>query len=232
MKDLPRPDMPSLWQFAVANMKALPAVAIPSLNFTGIYGGYTTIAEAGGLAALLSMLAAPIVYRGCTIRELLPITAVAMRRSASIKIIVVAALLFGHWLTETRMPAKLVEFVISTELNAWQFLLFMNLAMLVLGTILEGLLIVLITAPLVIPLFRQFGIDPVHYAIIEVINIELAMLAPPVGLNFFELSGVSKAPVSEVTRGVLPFLALMLLPLGLVAFIPELSLTLPSLFFD
>ena len=178
------------------------------------------------------MLAALIVCRGCTIRKLLPITAVAMRRSASIKIIVVAALLFGHWLTETRMPAKLVELVISTELKAWQFLLFMNLAMLVLGTILEGLSIVLITVPLITPLFRQFGIDPVHYAIIVVIDIELAMLAPPVGLNLFELSGVSEAPVSEVIRGVLPFLELMLLPLGLVAFIPELSLTLPSLFFD
>ena len=164
-------------------------------------------------------------------RDFVPVTAVAMRRSAAIIMIVVAALLFGHWLTETRMPARLVEFVTEIDLKAWQFLIFMNLAMLLLGTVLEGLSIVLITVPLVLPLFRQFGIDPVHYAIIVVVNVEMAMLTPPVGLNLFVLSGVSKAPVSEVIRGILPFLVLMAALLLMVTFLPDLSLMLPDLVF-
>lgn len=228
-KRLPRLDRPSFRDFAGANLRALPAVMIPVIIFVGIYGGYATIAEAAGLAAMLSILVSLLVYRGCGLGDVLPLTAVAVRRSAAITMIVLAALLFGHWLTETRMPARLVEFVTAIDLKAWQFLLLMNLVMLLLGTVLEGLSIVLITVPLVMPLFQQFRIDPVHYAIIVVINIEMAMLTPPVGLNLFVLSGVSKAPVSEVIKGILPFLALMTGLLLLVTFYPQLSLALPGL---
>lgn len=227
-KKLPRTAPPTLKEFARVNLNALPAVLIPVVIFVGIYGGYATIAEAAGLAAFLAILVSLVVYRGCTLREVIPITAVALRRSAAIIMIVVAALLFGHWLTETRMPVKLVEFVTAIDLEAWQFLIIMSAIMLILGTVLEGLSIVLITVPLVLPLLHQFNIDPVHYAIIVVINIEMAMLTPPVGLNLFVLSSVSKAPVSEVIKGILPFLGLMAILLLAVTFVPALSLFLPA----
>jgi C4-dicarboxylate transporter DctM subunit len=227
-KKLPRTAPPTLKEFARDNLNALPAVLIPVVIFVGIYGGYATIAEAAGLAAFLAILVSLVVYRGCTLREVIPITAVALRRSAAIIMIVVAALLFGHWLTETRMPVKLVEFVTAIDLEAWQFLIIMSAIMLILGTVLEGLSIVLITVPLVLPLLHQFNIDPVHYAIIVVINIEMAMLTPPVGLNLFVLSSVSKAPVSEVIKGILPFLGLMAILLLAVTFVPALSLFLPA----
>ena len=225
---LPNRELPTPKAFILANIAALPAILIPVVIFVGIYGGYATIAEAAGLAAFLSIVVSLFVYRGCSFGEVIPITAVALRRSAAIIMIVVAALLFGHWLTETRMPAKLVEFVTEIDLKAWQFLLIMSAIMLILGTVLEGLSIVLITVPLVLPLLHQFNIDPVHYAIIVVINIEMAMLTPPVGLNLFVLSSVSKAPVSEVIKGILPFLVLMLILLLAVTFLPALSLFLPS----
>ena len=231
-RKLPRSEAPALSEFLRANIAALPAVVIPVVIFVGIYGGYATIAEAAGLAAFLSILVSLTVYRGCGLRDVVPITAVAIRRSAAIIMIVVAALLFGHWLTETRMPARLVEFVTTIDLKAWQFLLIMSLVMLVLGMVLEGLSIVLITVPLILPLLRQFDIDPVHYAIIVVINIEIAMLTPPVGLNLFVLSSVSRAPLSEVIRGILPFLGLMMLLLLAVTFVPSLSLLLPDLVLD
>lgn len=224
VKKLPRSDTPALKTFLVTNIKAIPALAIPLLIFIGIYGGYATISKSAALAAILSILVSLVIYRGCGVRDILPI--------ASIIMIVVAPFLFGHWLTESRMPARLVDFVVEIDLKAWQFLILMNLAMLLLGTVLEGLSIVLITLPLVLPLFRQFGIYPVHYAIIVVVNIEIAMLTPPVGLNLFVLSGVSKAPVSEVIRGILPFLGLMVLLLLAITFVPALALTLPSLVFD
>ena len=121
-----------------------------------------------------------------------------MRRSATIIVIVLAALLFSHWLTETRMPVRLVEALAAYDLKAWHFLVFISLVMLLLGTVLEGLSIVLIIVPLVLPLLLELGIDPIHFAIIVVINIEIAMLTPPIGLNLFVLSGVSKAPLTEV----------------------------------
>ncbi|MGI9357718.1 MAG: TRAP transporter large permease [Rhizobiaceae bacterium] len=229
---LPRRAPPTLKDFALANLAALPAVLIPVVIFVGIYGGYATIAEAAGLAAFLAILVSLVVYRGCVLAEVIPITAVALRRSAAIIMIVVAALLFGHWLTETRMPVKLVEFVTAIDLEAWQFLIIMSAIMLILGTVLEGLSIVLITVPLVLPLLHQFNIDPVHYAIIVVINIEMAMLTPPVGLNLFVLSSVSRAPVSEVIKGILPFLGLMAILLLAVTFVPTLSLFLPDFILD
>lgn len=225
---LPRRDTPSRSEFIWANVSALPAVLIPVVIFVGIYGGYATIAEAAGLAAFLAIFVSLTIYRGCSITEIIPITAVALRRAAAIIMIVVAALLFGHWLTETRMPVKLVEFVTEIDLKGWQFLIVMSLIMVILGTVLEGLSIVLITVPLVLPLLHQFEIDPVHYAIIVVINIEIAMLTPPVGLNLFVLSGVSEAPVSEVIKGILPFLGLMVLLLIAVTFVPSLSQFLPD----
>ena len=228
---LPRPDSIDLGQFLWANVRAVPALALPIVIFVGIYGGYATIAEAAALSSILSIFASLFIYRGCGFRDVIPAISKATRRSASIIMIVVAAMLFGHWLTETRMPAELVESVVATDLKAWQFLVMMSIAMLALGTVLEGLAIVLITLPLVLPLLLQFGIEPVHYAIIVVINIELAMLTPPVGLNLFVLSGVAKAPVSEVIRGIIPFLFLMLLLLILVTFFPMLSLWLPDLVF-
>ena len=126
-----------------------------------------------------------------------------MRRSATIIVIVLAALLFSHWLTETRMPVRLVEALAAYDLKAWHFLVFISLVMLLLGTVLEGLSIVLIIVPLVLPLLLELGIDPIHFAIIVVINIEIAMLTPPIGLNLFVLSGVSKAPL---TQGGYPWL--------------------------
>lgn len=229
---LPHPPSSDFRHFLLANLKALPALTIPFVIFVGIYGGYTTISEAAALSALLAIFVSLVVYRGCSFSEVIPIAAVSLRRSATIIIIVVAAFLFGHWLTETRIPAKLVEFVTDIDLKLWQFLIFMNITMILLGTVLEGLSIVLITVPLILPLFRQFGLDPVHYAIIVVINVEIAMLTPPVGLNLFVLAGVARVAVTEVVKGILPFLGLMVILLLAVTFMPELSLMLPGLVFD
>lgn len=226
VKNLPKAPGVDLAGFIRANLRALPATSIPVVIFVGIYGGFATIAEAAGLAALLSILVSLLVYRGCRLHELLSICAIALRRSAVIIMIVLAALLFSHWLTETRLPQKLVDLVTKSDLKAWQFLIAINILMLALGTVLEGLSIVLIVVPLILPLFSYFGIDPVHFAIIVVINIEIAMLTPPVGLNLFVLSGVSKAPVGEVIKGILPFLGLMVVLLIALTFFPILSVGL------
>jgi C4-dicarboxylate transporter DctM subunit len=101
--------------------------------------------------------------------------------------------------------------------------------LLVLGTVLEGYAIILITLPLTLPILDVLGIDRVHYAIIMVIGIELAMLTPPVGLNLFVMSEVAKAPVSEVQRGMLPFFAAMVVMWVLVILFPEISTGLPNL---
>lgn len=225
---LPNSPARDLGSFLRANLHAVPAALVPVVIFVGIYGGYATIAESAGLAALLAIMVSVFFYRGCSFAEILPICAVALRRSAAIILIVVAALLFSHWLTETRVAVRMVEAAVAMDVQAWQFLLILCTIMLLLGTVLEGLSIVLIIVPLVLPLFGPLDINPIQFAIVVVISIEIAMLTPPVGLNLFVLSGVTNAPVNEVIRGVLPFLALMILLLIAVTFLPDLSLWLPD----
>ena len=140
--------------------------------------------------------------------------------------------MFGHWITESGVPARLVESVTALDLKAWQFLLFMNVLMLVLGMFLEVIAVILITLPLVLPLLVAFNISPIHYAIVVTVTMELALLTPPIGLNLYVLSSISKAPLAEVIRGVNPFIVLLLGLLMLVTYVPEISTWLPNAVFE
>lgn len=215
-----------------ATIHAFPALLIPLIVFVGIYGGIVTVAEAAALAALVSILASLLIYRRITYKEVLPLLGQSMRSAASIVFIVAAAILFGHWITESGIPARMVEFVTEHDLKAWQFLMFINIMMLVLGMFLEGIAVTLITLPLVLPLLAPLGISPIHYAIVLTVNIELALLTPPVGLNLYVLTSISKAPIGEVIKGTWPFIALMAVLLVIVTYVPIVSTWLPSLVFD
>ena len=227
-KNLPAPSPQPIIQVVRHSALALPALAVPAVVFIGIYGGIATVAEAAALAAGLALIAGRFFYGGLTWRQAPETAAAAMRRAAVVIIIVGGAVLFAHWLTETGAPQRLVAVVADSGVSALEFLILMNLIMLVLGAVLEGVSIILITVPLILPVLGQLGIDPIHYAVIVVINIELAMLTPPVGLNLYVLAGAAKAPVGEVARGTLPFLLLTLLLLALITLFPQISLWLPE----
>ncbi|MDD9873489.1 MAG: TRAP transporter large permease [Deltaproteobacteria bacterium] len=207
--------------------RALPALGLPAFAMGGIYSGLVTVTEAAALLAALA-IAAGLASRSIRPGEVVPLLADAMRTCAGLILIVAFAMALGHWITISQIPARLVEASAGLELSAWQFLLLMNLVMLLLGAVLEVLSVILITVPIVLPLLPEFGIDPIHYAIIVVVNMELALLTPPIGLNLFVLSGISKAPLSEVIRGVAPFSIVLGALLLLVTFVPLLTLTLPK----
>ena len=229
--DLPAAPPKPAREAVKATLRALPALAIPTVVFAGIYGGLATVAEAAALAAALALIVGKFAYRGFRWREVPAITAAAMRQAAAVILIVAGAVLFAHWLTETGAPQRLVTAVVAADLAAWQFLLTINAAMLLLGMVLEGVSIILIAAPLLLPALIKLGVDPVHYAIILVINIELAMLTPPVGLNLYVLAGAARAPLYEAARGALPFVLLLLALLLVVTFFPAISLALPNAVF-
>ncbi len=216
-------------QFIQKNKQAVPALFIPFIILGGIYSGIVTVTEAAGVAALVSIIVGVGYYRGCTVKQILPILGDSMKSTATIIVIVMSALGFGHWLTSTGAPQKLVDWVVSFDLETWQFLLLINVFFLILGTFLEVIAIMLITLPIILPLLAPMGVDPVHFAALMVINMELALLTPPIGLNIFVLSSITKTSVSETTRGVLPFMGLLLILLMFVTFIPEISLWLPNM---
>jgi len=229
---LPRRTRPDAGEFLRQNLRAMPALSLPVIVLGGIYSGIATISEAAIVSALVAFLLTAFVYRGSRLRDTLRIAAEGMKSATSVMIIVATALVFGHWVTESGLPAQLVDFVVTQELKTWQFLLAINVLLLVLGMFLEVAAVMLITLPLLLPLLAPLGINPIHFAIVMTVNMELALITPPIGLNLYVLSSISGAGIGTVVRGVLPFIVLMVLLVGLITYVPDLSLWLPSLFFE
>ena len=214
-------------EFVSKNLRALPAVAIPLSVFAGIYSGYTTVTESAGVAAVASVLVALLVYRSIRPSEIFGIATEAVKSASAITFIVMFALLFAHWITGSGVPTALVDLAIAWDLERWQFLLALNVAMIVLGMFLDAVAVMLIVTPIVLPVLAALGIDPVHFGIVLIVNMEIAFLTPPIGLNLFVLSSIAKAPLTEAVRGMVPFVVLMAVFLALVTYVPEISLWLP-----
>ena len=215
--------------FIRVNLRALPALSIPLIIGACIYGGLTTVTEAAAVSALAALVISVGFYRTMPLREIVPATAVAIRSAAIIIIIVSVALVFGHWITKSGVPAAAARMIGEAGLSSWQFLLIINAIMLVLGMFLEVASILLITLPILLPMLGPLGIDPIHFAIVLTINMEVAMITPPVGLNLYVLTGISGTPIAEAIRGVFPFVALLVAMLLLITYVPVLSLWLPTL---
>lgn len=215
--------------FVRTNVYAFPAYLIPIVVLGGIYGGFVTLTEAAVLGALIALIAVLFIYRTARLREIPGMLTEAIDRTSVIVLIIMGATLVSAWIIKSGVPQQFAQNIVESDLKAWQFLLIMNGCLLILGMFLEGVAIILIVLPVVFVVVRELGIDMTHFAVVMVINIELALLSPPIGLNLFVMSNVTGKPVSEVLRGTIPFFLIMLVLLMLVTFIPALSTWLPNL---
>ena len=210
------------------SLSALPALLVPLVVMAGIYGGFVTVTEAAALAAVTALGVSLLFYRGFHWTETLSIIASGLRSAASIMLIIATALAVGHWLTESGTPARFVQFLLGNGYSHWQFLLAINVLLLVLGCFLEVTATLLLVLPILAPALAPMGVDPVHFSIIFTHNMEIGLIHPPVGLNLFVLSSVASAPMSEAIRGILPFLVLLLIVLAIIVTVPSLTLWLPN----
>jgi C4-dicarboxylate transporter DctM subunit len=222
------PRMP-MRQTLEVTARAAPALLVPAIVTIGIYGGFVTVTEAAALSALVALAVSLFFYRGFHWTETLDVIADALKSAATIMIIVATALAFGEWMTQSGVPAALVQFTLDHHLKTWEFLLAINVLLLILGCFLEVAATLLLVMPILAPALKPLGIDPIHFAIVFTHNMEIALIHPPVGLNLYVLATVSDAPIGEVIRGILPFLLLLLLVLGIITYVPVLSLWLPNL---
>jgi C4-dicarboxylate transporter, DctM subunit len=216
-------------EMIAAMVKAVPALCLPVVVIGGIYSGFVTVTEAAALGSVAAILVSLVIYRECRFREVIPIAGNSMKSAGMIMFIISTAIVFGTWLTQVQIPAQAVEFLKQWNMPWWAFLVVVNVILLIMGMFLEVVSIMLITLPILIPMVRALGIDPVHFAIIITVNMELALITPPVGLNLYVLSNVSQTPLSTVVRGVMPFIFLSLIHLAIVTYWPTLSLILPRL---
>ncbi len=216
----------------VAFKDSIWGLALLAIIMGGIYGGVFTPTEAAAVAAVYATVVAVVVYRDIGIRQLPEVVMDAGKTTVMLMFIVANALLFAHVLTTERIPQTIAQHILEAGMTPWMFLMVVNIILLVAGNFMEPTGIILILAPIFFPIASQMGIDPIHLGIIMVVNMEIGMITPPVGLNLFVTAGITGMSIVQVVKAALPWLSILLLFLLLVTYIPQISLFLPQLMFD
>ena len=195
----------------------------------GIYTGMFTPTEAAAMSAMYAFIVAVFVYRDMPLKDVPKVLLNSANMSAMLLYIITNAVLFSFIMTNENIPQALAEWMLGNGLGVVAFLLAVNVLLLLAGNFMEPSSIVLIFAPILFPVAMKLGIDPVHFGIIMVVNMEVGMCHPPVGLNLYVASGITKMGITELTVAVWPWLLSMLVFLGLVTYWPGLSLWFPRM---
>ena len=211
-----------------SSRKALPALLLPLVVLGGIYLGLVTITEAATLAAAYAILISATVYRELTLAKFYRMLVETAQVTSMIMLIVAASAVLGFYLIQSQAPQNLSAAVIGAHPSPILFLLATNVALLVLGFVLEPPAIIYLTVPLFVPLLAIVGISPLHFAIIMVLAMQIGLIHPPIGLNLFVVSAISKEAVESVSMAVLPFLGALFVALIVINLAPWLSLAIPS----
>jgi C4-dicarboxylate transporter DctM subunit len=195
----------------------------------GIYSGVFTPTEAAGMAAVYAFVIAVYVYKDLKLAQVGKVLLDSAAMSAMLLYIITNAVLFSFLMTSENIPQAMAGWMTSQGLGVVGFLLVVNILLLLAGNVMEPSSIVLIMAPILFPVAVALGIDPIHFGILIVVNMEVGMCHPPVGLNLYVASGITKMGISELTVAVLPWLLTMLGFLLLITYVPAISLWLPRL---
>jgi C4-dicarboxylate transporter DctM subunit len=195
----------------------------------GIYSGIFTPTEAAAMSAVYAFVVAVFVYKDMKLRQVPKVLLDSANMSAMLLYIITNAVLFSYLLTSEQIPQLMADWMIGKGLGPVAFLMMVNLLLLLAGNVMEPSSIVLITAPILFPVAMKLGIDPVHFGILITVNMEVGMCHPPVGLNLYVASGLTKMGITELTIAVWPWLLTMLVFLVMVTYIPQMSLWLPRL---
>lgn len=196
----------------------------------GILSGVFTPTESAAVACIYSFLVTMLIYRDYRWRELPLLVGRVVRTVGIVMIMIGFSVAFGYMMAIMQVPLKVSELILSIADNKYMLLLLINIILLVLGTFMDLAPMLLICTPIFLPLIKQFGIDPVHFGIIMILNLGIGLLTPPVGPTLAVGCAVGKVSMEAVSRSILPFYIPMLVVLALVTYVPALSLWLPRLF--
>ncbi len=221
----------SFAELMIATRDAIWGIGLIFVVMGGIYGGIFTATEAAAVAAVYAFIVALFVHRDMGWSQIPHVFGDAGKVTVMLLFIIANAMLFAHVLTTERIPQVMAETIIGWGLAPWQFLIVVNIILLIAGNFMEPSSILLILAPILFPIAVQLGIDPIHLGIIMVVNMEIGMITPPVGLNLFVTSGITGMPLWDVVKAAMPWLMVMLSFLIIVTYIPQISLFLPRLLF-
>lgn len=227
-RNYPKLERVSLRTLAGLTVKAIPPMMTPLIILGGIGFGIFTPTEAAAVAAVYAIFLG-FAYRSLSPKQLYRSFVSSVGTTAAVMLIVGSATLFSWILTREQAPQRAYEAIAGlTDGNIIMFLLVTNLLLLVLGMVLEPIPVMLIMVPILLPVVEEFGMDPVHFGIMMLLNLTIGMLTPPVGNVLFAMSSALNVPMADVVKGILPFLIPLLVALLLVTYVPWLSLALPK----
>ncbi len=211
--------------------KAFPILLAPVLILGGIYGGFFTPDESAAVASVYCLIIAVFVYKTIKPKEIFKVFKSAAVGAAQIMIIYAGVNVLGFVITMSRLSNNVLNTVVNAGIGKWGFMAMVNVILVIMGCFLDVTSVMLITIPIVYPIFMQFGINPLHLAVIYTLNMEIGTITPPVGMNLFALSSSAKIPVSTVVKGVVPYIGIMVMILLIVILFPGLSTWLPSMMY-
>ncbi len=228
-RNLPREDAASWDERVSALKKSFWGLLLPVIVVGGIYTGVFTPTEAAGIGTVYSLIITFGIYRTLSLKDMPEILEDTIKTTCMIFAIMIGASLFGFVLTILDAPQALTNFVVDMQTNRWVIFVAINILLLFLGCILESVSIIFITLPILFPLIVRLGFDPIWFNVVMLINLELALITPPVGMNLFVLQGISPdSKMTQIIKGVIPFGAVMALEILLLCFFPEIATWLPS----
>ncbi len=202
------------------------ALMFPILILGGIYGGIFNAVEAAAISVVYAVAVEVWLHRALTLKNVPTIFGETGVFLGSFLVILIMALALGEFLEKEEIPDRMVHWIQAKDLTRWQFLLLLNAMLLAVGMMMDILSAMFVFVPLLAPIAESMGVDPMHFGIIFIVNLEIGYLTPPVGLNLFVASALWERGIGHVIRAVAPFVALMLIGLGVITWYPQLSIGL------
>ncbi|MBN9469871.1 MAG: TRAP transporter large permease [Bosea sp.] len=226
--NLPRGDaLPPLPVAVRTVAKAGPALLLPPVILLVIFTGLATPTEAAVVAAAYAFVLGRFVYRELDWAATLDVLWDTARQTAQVMFIIALAAPFGWVLIQQQIPNAILSAFLGLSSEPWVILLVINAVLLILGMFIEGIAIMIIAYPVLLPIIAKIGVDPVHFGVILVLNIMIGLVTPPVGLCLYVVAGIAKISIAEITREIWPYVLALIAVLMLITYVPAISLWLP-----
>lgn len=225
----PREPRVALRGFIAALLAGIPPLLAPAILLGGIYTGFFTPTEAAAVAVLYALFLGMVIYREIGLKQLPRLLLRVVENTAMIMFIVTTASVFGWILAREQIPQTIAAAFLEVTRNPTLMLLILNVLFLILGMFMETLATMLIFFPIVVPIIQAVGIDPVHFGVVAVLNLMIGLLTPPFGMLLFLMSGLTKLPMAEILRELVPYIVILIGCLLLISMVPQLVMFVPNL---
>lgn len=205
------------------------ALMIPVIILGGIYGGIFSPTEAAVVAVVYAIIVGVFIHRELTWSDLYKAIVESAIINASTMIIIGLSISFAYIMTLEKVPNTIAQFITSISESHLVILLVVNIFLLIVGMFIDTISALVVLAPILLPIVTNVGVDPIHFGVILVANLAIGFITPPLGVNLFVASSVSKIPLEQIIKGILPFLLMMIITLLVITYVPEMSTWLPSI---